>query len=61
MRRKLVLNFNNQITRNSTGGNLLKWRVNNEFINKLDIPEYRKEFMISILKQRIQDIKNHGI
>lgn len=30
-------------------------------INKLDIPEYRKEFMISILKQRIQDIKNHGI
>lgn len=30
-------------------------------INKLDIPEYRKEFMISILKQRIQDMKNHGI
>lgn len=30
-------------------------------INKLDIPEYRKEFMVDILKQRIQDIKNHGI
>lgn len=31
-------------------------------IDKLDeIPEYRKEFMIEILKSQIQNIKNHGI
>lgn len=31
-------------------------------IDKLEaIPEYRKEFMIEILKSQIQNIKNHGI
>lgn len=31
-------------------------------IDKLEgIPEYRKDFMIEILKSQIQNIKNHGI
>lgn len=33
-----------------------------ETIDRLEgIPEYRKEFMIEILKSQIQNIKNHGI
>lgn len=31
-------------------------------IDRLEgIPEYRKEFMVEILKSQIQNIKNHGI
>lgn len=32
MRIRIMLDINQQLRRKSIGGNLLKWRVNNEFI-----------------------------